>query len=332
MARWRVDLVGLLEALYCIEQSREEWAVAVMNTLRVGLGPTAGIGALFYDVSDPVDLRIDGMLGHNISPGWIAAGQQQHRDAAMRAAQRASYRSLLCATSKELAAKGWPEAAQRIETDMADHGLKETVMINGANPEASGCALFIFSKDELRLTGTVRRDLTRIAIHLAASYRLLGRMSRTSSAAAPVDAVLRPDGKFEHVEPAAESRQDRAGLSEATKIMTWARSDAGREHPEKAIALWKGLVSGRWTLVESFERDGKKYVLARQNAPVTSCLSNLSARERQVAALASLRRSNKVIAYELGLAHSTVRVLLARAAAKLGVGSREELVTALSNR
>ncbi|MEO6097530.1 MAG: LuxR C-terminal-related transcriptional regulator [Fibrobacteria bacterium] len=49
-------------------------------------------------------------------------------------------------------------------------------------------------------------------------------------------------------------------------------------------------------------------------------------RERQVAALAELGRSNKVIAYELGLGHSTVRVLLARAAGKPGVKTRIGLV------
>jgi DNA-binding NarL/FixJ family response regulator len=35
---------------------------------------------------------------------------------------------------------------------------------------------------------------------------------------------------------------------------------------------------------------------------------------------------NKAIAFELGIAHSTVRVLLARAAAKLGVRSRTEVL------
>jgi DNA-binding NarL/FixJ family response regulator len=52
----------------------------------------------------------------------------------------------------------------------------------------------------------------------------------------------------------------------------------------------------------------------------------LSDRERQVVSLATLGRTNKMIAYELGLAHSTVRVLMARASAKLHTGSRHELV------
>jgi DNA-binding CsgD family transcriptional regulator len=41
---------------------------------------------------------------------------------------------------------------------------------------------------------------------------------------------------------------------------------------------------------------------------------------------ALLGHRNKVIAYDLGLAASTVRVLIARAAAKVGARSRQELL------
>jgi DNA-binding NarL/FixJ family response regulator len=41
---------------------------------------------------------------------------------------------------------------------------------------------------------------------------------------------------------------------------------------------------------------------------------------------AHLGHSNKVIAYELGLAASTVRVLVHRAARKLGANTREEAI------
>jgi two-component system, LuxR family, response regulator FixJ len=55
-------------------------------------------------------------------------------------------------------------------------------------------------------------------------------------------------------------------------------------------------------------------------------IEGLTARERQVVALALNGVDNKVIAYDLGLAHSTVRVLIARAALKLGARSRHELL------
>ena len=52
----------------------------------------------------------------------------------------------------------------------------------------------------------------------------------------------------------------------------------------------------------------------------------LSAREREVLSNAALGWSNKEIAHTLGLAHSTVRVLLTRAARKLGASNRPQLI------
>jgi DNA-binding NarL/FixJ family response regulator len=83
-------------------------------------------------------------------------------------------------------------------------------------------------------------------------------------------------------------------------------------------------------LVDHFERSGRRVVLARENAPMCRAPAALSMRERQVASLAALGRSNKLIAYELVLAHSTIRVLVARACAKLGVPSRHALVARLT--
>lgn len=58
----------------------------------------------------------------------------------------------------------------------------------------------------------------------------------------------------------------------------------------------------------------------------------LSEREQQVVQMATAGSTNKEIAFDLGLAHSTVRVLLARAARKLGARSRVELVSISSAR
>jgi DNA-binding CsgD family transcriptional regulator len=80
-------------------------------------------------------------------------------------------------------------------------------------------------------------------------------------------------------------------------------------------------------LIDQYERDGRRYILARENTPQIRKSAALSARESQAVSLASLGRSNKLIAYELGLAPSTIRVLIARAAKKLGTRSRSELTT-----
>ncbi len=72
------------------------------------------------------------------------------------------------------------------------------------------------------------------------------------------------------------------------------------------------------------------YPTERVRATRGSCASactnpsrgELSPRERQVLERAILGSENKVIAYDLGLADSTVRVLMRRAAIKLGARTR----------
>jgi DNA-binding CsgD family transcriptional regulator len=91
----------------------------------------------------------------------------------------------------------------------------------------------------------------------------------------------------------------------------------------------EALGSG-WTLVDSFERDGRRYVLAVESPPAIPGFRLLTVREREIVRQALLGRSNKVIAYELGLAESTVRVLMARATAKVGARSRKDLLSRAS--
>ncbi len=76
-----------------------------------------------------------------------------------------------------------------------------------------------------------------------------------------------------------------------------------------------------WSFLDHFESGGRRFVIAmRKDVDV------LSERERQILAHAALGLHDKAIAYELGLADATVRVLLHRAAKKLGVRGRREAV------
>jgi DNA-binding NarL/FixJ family response regulator len=60
--------------------------------------------------------------------------------------------------------------------------------------------------------------------------------------------------------------------------------------------------------------------------PPRGALERLTHREREVVLRALRGGANKEIAYDLGLAHSTVRVFMARAAEKLGASSRRDLL------
>lgn len=85
-------------------------------------------------------------------------------------------------------------------------------------------------------------------------------------------------------------------------------------------------LGGRWTLVDAFDRDGVRYVVARENRSKSDGLAALSERERQVVEQLGRGLSTKEIAYALGIAGATVRVFIRRASGKLGATSRRSLL------
>ncbi len=95
---------------------------------------------------------------------------------------------------------------------------------------------------------------------------------------------------------------------------------------DRAIRLWEGLVRGRWTLVDWFDADGRRFIIAKLNPQRDGVPRGLTARERQVALSAALGESSKSTGYQLGISPSRVSALLKAAMRKLGVRSKAQLV------
>jgi DNA-binding CsgD family transcriptional regulator len=165
----------------------------------------------------------------------------------------------------------------------------------------------------------------RVAAHLAAALRLRLRLGRTSTMAHAA-AILEPTGRLVHAEGDARDDEVRSSLREAVSAIDRLRASEGDHRSADALRHWRALHSGRYSLVDEFESDGRRFVVALPNEPVPPSLRALSAREQQVVALVATGAANKVIAYELDIATSTVSELLRRAMAKLGVDSRAALV------
>lgn len=85
-----------------------------------------------------------------------------------------------------------------------------------------------------------------------------------------------------------------------------------------------------WDIVDLQHASDATYLLAREHEEETPARHvSLSLRERAVAARAARGLSNKEIAYELGIAVSTVAGHLAKAASKLGAATRVDLIKAV---
>jgi hypothetical protein len=92
-----------------------------------------------------------------------------------------------------------------------------------------------------------------------------------------VDAVLTPTGKLEHAESAAHAYAD--SLRHAAVSIDRARWKMRRRDPDGALEAWRSLVEGEWSLVEIFESDGRRFMVARRNAPDAPHAPLLDARE-----------------------------------------------------
>jgi hypothetical protein len=91
----------------------------------------------------------------------------------------------------------------------------------------------------------------------------------------------------------AKSGEARTQLGHGARAIDKARGRLRKSDPDRAIAEWRGLIAARWTLLDHFESDGKRYLLARQNEAARSGFATLTARERQAVGFASLGHSNK---------------------------------------
>ena len=115
-------------------------------------------------------------------------------------------------------------------------------------------------------------------------------------------------------------------MREAVRRMERARRRSTRADAETALGLWRALVDGRWSLLERFESGGRRILVARRNDPASRPSHSLSELERKTVALLAVGHSQKLCAYELGRAESTIHEVAAAAMTKMGIGSRAALV------
>jgi DNA-binding CsgD family transcriptional regulator len=314
------DLVRIIESVYQFEKDDEAWIRGILESLAPWVGDGVGLFGFVYSVSSD----------WKIHPAAFAAVDcpQEALDVLPFAATRHVPNFVRSAyVDQDFAAAsridGW-NLSEGGAYAIAG-GIADVWAIIGRNLGRRACGLFVNRRHEGAPSSGDESVFVRIASHLGAAHRLRERL-HALEAAERAEAILTPGGRVQHAIGEATSRGALDGLQRAVLLRDSARASLRKRDPERALAAWKGLVSARWTLIDHFERNGRRYVLAQENEPDTRTCTELSSRERQVVANAAMGRSNKEIAYALGLADSTVRVLLTRAARKLGTNSRRELV------
>lgn len=320
--RRRVDLVGILEAAYRVEQPEEPWIAGVLDAARSGLDDGFGAYAFTYDATNPSRFGFRAFVTRDLHPVFLDAIRTVNESMSEDLVKEGLWARRASTMSEMPGYESLTGSTFDLGSGRVAH---EAIGVNGLDPVGIGCLLSAPWRRRRGLSTRERATWDKVSTHLSAAFRLQRALQAKESSAA-TDVVLTPSGRVLHAEASAQARPARDALSLACRSIERARSRRGRAQGEVSLSLWRSLVSERWTLVDTYERDAKRYVVARRNELRLLRPEALSPRERQVLGFAVLGDSNKLIAYELGISASTVRVLLHRAMGKLGCRSRPELL------
>jgi DNA-binding CsgD family transcriptional regulator len=205
-------------------------------------------------------------------------------------------------------------------------GARDTIAINARDTVGGGLWLGAPSRSTRRLDDNLHTLYSRLSAHLTSAARLRRNKRRTP------EAVLSASGGLVHAESdQVASHKDE--LRHAVRAFDRARTRQARNDVDLATRRWRPLVIAQWSLLDEFHSDGKRFIVAIDNRAAPRIPRGaLSDREHQVLTQAELGHTNKEIAYALGLSSATVRVLMHRAAKKLGAATRAEAIAKFAAR
>jgi DNA-binding CsgD family transcriptional regulator len=308
----RADILAIVEAAYAIEAPPRPWALRLLESTARVVG--AGISAFACAFEETNDGRIRFDRGSVASLGVnddmlesIFASHEQAPTGALAAVFAKARGTARCILTSEAIANKTRFADGPQSAGGAAH---DGINIAATDVDDRGFLISIAVPAGYRLSDRTRQALARVGNHVLAAMRLRRRLGHTDRFA--------PDGE-------AKLAEARRALVHASKTIEHVRTSM-RSEADGPLELWKGLISARWTMVDSFDREGARYVVARENRRAATGPESLTQTERAVVSFAARGLSTKEIAHALGISDATVRVLVMRAMRRCGVTSRNDLI------
>lgn len=315
-------MVDVVEAAY-VPHTPHAWLEHVSRALTPLLDRGGGLLCYGFDAADVHDIKLAAPLFAGSGPEVWNAMQASTAGLEARAVQRTYLGSQPFGTvAQRFTGNTRGIFAELARRHYAPNGFGDLLVLHVVDADRRGC---LFAAPLKRSTPASRKEITlwsRVAAHLRAGYRASLRQGGDAEQA---DAILHPDGRVLHARGLAATRIGREALREAALRAERARSARARADAREALALWQELIDGRWTLVERFEADGRRLLVARRNAPDVERHVRLTAREREIAHRVLRGDANKLIAHDLLISEPTVSEHLKHALAKLNLRSVDDL-------
>jgi DNA-binding CsgD family transcriptional regulator len=320
------DIGTLLDLVYRVDLPTADWQREIAAAILELLPGAAGVLAYEFDARDPAGaVRLGSIASVGAIDAYVAQTDRFHGAMSGKAYWEVLKNGTGCTTiRRQLGRSGLKQKRlPALDGSLRAAGFADVWGLWAVNPDARG----IVFAEPLRggvLAAPRKAGAWRLlAAHLASSYRLrtsLAGMDLLSHA----DALYYPGGREAHLSD--EAKPLRTALGRFVRAIEETRRSDFSESRSALLSLWKGLVAGRYSVVDHVDSDGKRFLVLVENEPAVEAPGALTPREAQVATYAAQGHSNKFIAYELGIAESTVATLMARALAKLGLRSRLNLV------
>ena len=325
-------LIDFAEAAYDLEREPDDWLPRLVEAGAPVIDQ--GLGVFAVTCKRPpqgASFAVDGL--HAVS------GPDDLAERVMRLQQEVPP-SLLWLLSRPTMPKTLSEAAgDNLEAlrlvlkhfDFAKDGLG----MSSFDPDGSGVYLLAPLPKVTTLTDKSRERWQMLAAHFGAGHRLRRALEEAGTETTTefphgAEVVIDPSTfRVTDAQGQAKSRDALEALREAALRVDRARSRMRQSDPAKALELWQALVRGRWSTVDWFDSDGRRYVLGVPNAPNVIDPRGLTEREMQVVALVLFGQTNKLIAYNLGLSKGRISTLLRSAMRKIGVQTRAQLIVKL---
>jgi DNA-binding CsgD family transcriptional regulator len=325
-----MDPVGVLEAVHAADANAGAWLAGVACACADLLGRERPMIATYVEPDDERGVRLSAVLQRSSDAdicGFVreVTPQLSAEDFARTYGSPQIFESLRVRAGRTYTPSHWLFTAFRQRFGVDDFDLLRVVA-----PAGQGVMIGAGREGGGRPSRREKARWARLAPHVAGGLRLRAAIARERPAEpvlerSAVEAVLDPGGGVVAATGLARPRAAREELRTAARAIERARSSAGRRDPERAIEGWQALVAGRWALIDVFDSDGRRFIIARENRPRPAALVPLTRRELDVLELIQRGLSNKRVALTLGLSESTVSEHLMRAREKLGARSAVEL-------
>lgn len=320
MRRRRAHAIRLIETAYELSLDRHDWLTELMWAAGAEIDGSLGMAAFTYVVENG-RFRIEELVTDgNGRPGeryWIDG---LHRLAPKRFTDRLYRTRPGCGTLSFMV----PEFLESPVFRAIFHplGARDLMGITAIDIADAGVAFGAPLPERRDIDLAADSRWARLGAHINAAARLR-RSLRRRSVLDEAEAIFEVDARLAHARgPAREPN-----LRQALRALVVAQDRMrARADDDEALDLWQALALGRWSLVDRFDTDGRRYVVACANPPEVDDPRQLTPRERQVAHLAGLGFSDKLVGYHLGLSESAVSTALTAVRRKLALESRVHLV------